>query len=241
MLLFLSTIGNLLGRGLKFLYRFCCTCSNGSQQSALIGLQPSSSTHDHHHHLHEDYQVHHIALNNINSCSHRLACNQSLANNTSTTNPAAIYLGSKNPTFSTFNPHPCSCELETEAKLCVDPIDHLCSDKLTTTYGGHSHLCGTTSTPTVTFDLEPSTFQDYKAHHSHPSLQPTIYGAATTTTTAEEDGGPRENVPLYFCFFLITIYIFWGAFMFYIWEGWSLLDGAYFCFVTLRFVSLEFM
>lgn len=209
MLLFLSTLGNLLGRGLKFLYNFCCTCSNNSP-SSLINL---NSSHDHHHHLHEDYQVHHIALNNINSSNrHLLACNPStLANN--------AYPINKN--YSTYNPH-CSCELEAETKLCVDPMDRLCSDKLTT-MPGHSHNC------TFINEIEPSLFykDNFAKAHSHPSLPASVY-----------EEGPRENVPFYFCFFLMMLYILWGAFMFYLWEGWSFLDGAYFSFVTLRYSNL---
>lgn len=208
MLLFLSTIGHLLGRGLKFLYGCCCACS------AEAG-NPLIDDHEHRHHLPADYQVHHIALNNIaNSSRPVVNCN----NSGTLLNHGGSYqlTTGKNsfaPLSSTYTAR-CSCELDAEGKLCPDPVitDHLSASP----YTGHSH--------TYLADPETSVFYS-KDHlgriHSHTSLY---------------EEGVRDTVPFYFCFLLIVVYILGGSILFYAWEGWSLLDGAYFCFVTLRCV-----
>lgn len=44
-------------------------------------------------------------------------------------------------------------------------------------------------------------------------------------------------VPIWLCVFLVVSYIFAGAFLFNVWEGWSFLDSAYFCFITLTTIG----
>ncbi|UXI14635.1 hypothetical protein NH340_JMT00578 [Sarcoptes scabiei] len=71
MLLFLSTIGNLLGRGLKYLYSLCCPCSNyPSKMNSPLNLRNNSDDHNdsghrQHHHLNDNFQVHQFAMNHI--------------------------------------------------------------------------------------------------------------------------------------------------------------------------------
>lgn len=44
-------------------------------------------------------------------------------------------------------------------------------------------------------------------------------------------------VPIWLCVFLVVSYIIAGAFLFSSWEGWSFLDSAYFCFITLTTIG----
>lgn len=49
---------------------------------------------------------------------------------------------------------------------------------------------------------------------------------------------PRSRpVPIWLCVFLVVSYIIAGAFIFHAWEQWSLLDSAYFCFITLTTIG----
>ncbi|RZC36748.1 uncharacterized protein BDFB_006922 [Asbolus verrucosus] len=46
-----------------------------------------------------------------------------------------------------------------------------------------------------------------------------------------------KPVPIWLCVFLVVSYIVAGAFLFTSWEGWQLLDAAYFCFITLTTIG----
>lgn len=49
---------------------------------------------------------------------------------------------------------------------------------------------------------------------------------------------PRSRpVPIWLCVFLVISYIVAGAFLFHDWEKWSVLDSAYFCFITLTTIG----
>ncbi|XP_070505687.1 uncharacterized protein [Chironomus tepperi] len=55
-----------------------------------------------------------------------------------------------------------------------------------------------------------------------------------------EDAPPMsyiKPVPIWLCVFLVVGYILGGAFLFRKWEGWDLLDAAYFCFITLTTIG----
>lgn len=218
MLLFLSTIGSLLGRGLKSLYRFCCNC-NTETHNSLVNVQGHEH---HHHHLHEDYQVHHIPLSSINGGGHLpVACEQSL--------PSDHTFPAKNVPLLNASYHPrCSyetefVELEAETKLCPDPIDHLCSDKGTHCGSAQPHCKYLTAGIEAFYKGESGKATHFQAASNSLQLPNSVYDEANC-----------ETVPFYFCFLLIVLYMLSGAFVFYVWEGWSILDGAYFCFVTLR-------
>lgn len=47
----------------------------------------------------------------------------------------------------------------------------------------------------------------------------------------------QENVPLVIVFLILLSYISFGTVIFAFWENWSLIDGAYFCFVTLSTIG----
>nr|CAD7402741.1 unnamed protein product [Timema poppensis] len=46
-----------------------------------------------------------------------------------------------------------------------------------------------------------------------------------------------KPVPIWLCVFLVVTYILCGAALFMRWEGWSFLDSAYFCFITLTTIG----
>lgn len=49
---------------------------------------------------------------------------------------------------------------------------------------------------------------------------------------------PKDRpVPIWLCVFLVISYILGGAALFHVWEGWSFLDSAYFCFITLTTIG----
>lgn len=61
---------------------------------------------------------------------------------------------------------------------------------------------------------------------------------------AEEDdedgpqfGEPMTQVPMLLIFFILLLYISLGTIIFAVWEDWSVIDGAYFCFVTLSTIG----
>uniref|UniRef100_T1GUZ8 Potassium channel domain-containing protein n=1 Tax=Megaselia scalaris TaxID=36166 RepID=T1GUZ8_MEGSC len=56
----------------------------------------------------------------------------------------------------------------------------------------------------------------------------------TGTRTATKN---HENVPLVIVFLILLSYISFGTVIFAFWENWSLIDGAYFCFVTLSTIG----
>lgn len=62
--------------------------------------------------------------------------------------------------------------------------------------------------------------------------------AAWDTVVDHPGGGIRVRpVPIWLCVFLVVSYIIAGAFMFSSTEGWSFLDSAYFCFITLTTIG----
>lgn len=45
------------------------------------------------------------------------------------------------------------------------------------------------------------------------------------------------QVPMLLIFFILLFYISLGTIIFAVWEDWSVIDGAYFCFVTLSTIG----
>lgn len=50
-------------------------------------------------------------------------------------------------------------------------------------------------------------------------------------------GSENQRVPMYMVLLLVTGYICGGAVLFSLWENWTFLNGAYFCFITLSTIG----
>lgn len=50
-------------------------------------------------------------------------------------------------------------------------------------------------------------------------------------------GADEPRVPMYMVLLLVTGYICGGAVLFSLWEKWTFLNGAYFCFITLSTIG----
>ncbi|UYV71599.1 KCNK18 [Cordylochernes scorpioides] len=71
--------------------------------------------------------------------------------------------------------------------------------------------------------------REYKGpalHENHIGISPVSTG-----------GMHKVTVPIPLCVLVILGYIAAGAVLFSFWEGWGLLDGSYFCFVTLSTIG----
>ena len=53
----------------------------------------------------------------------------------------------------------------------------------------------------------------------------------------EDDDYEKISVPLTVTMGVVTLYIFMGALLFGVWESWSVLKSAYFCFVTISTIG----
>lgn len=67
------------------------------------------------------------------------------------------------------------------------------------------------------------------------SLVPPPSPAANSTSRQHNEEADR--VPIWLVLLLVVGYIMGGALMFSLWEGWGLLNGAYFCFITLSTIG----
>ena len=54
---------------------------------------------------------------------------------------------------------------------------------------------------------------------------------------AERDDVANVSVPLTITILVVTFYIVVGGVMFHFFEGWQLIESAYFCFVTLATIG----
>ncbi|XP_059225079.1 TWiK family of potassium channels protein 12 [Stomoxys calcitrans] len=60
----------------------------------------------------------------------------------------------------------------------------------------------------------------------------------STEVEKEMKGNTDEiTVPLTVCIFIMISYILWGAILFARWEEWKILDGSYFCFISLSSIG----
>jgi Ion channel len=53
----------------------------------------------------------------------------------------------------------------------------------------------------------------------------------------DEDEGLKLSVPLTITIGMLAFYVFMGALLFGVWEGWDWLTGAYFCFITISTIG----
>ena len=56
-------------------------------------------------------------------------------------------------------------------------------------------------------------------------------------SSEEEINYMNMSVPISVCLMIIALYIYLGALLFSFWEGWDLLTGSYFCFITLSTIG----
>ncbi|EAT38577.1 AAEL009548-PA [Aedes aegypti] len=71
------------------------------------------------------------------------------------------------------------------------------------------------------------------------------FDTATITTSNVEDEIEEEitaetntvTVPITICIMIMIGYIFFGARLFADWENWDILDGSYFCFISLSSIG----
>lgn len=109
----------------------------------------------------------------------------------------------------------------------------------------------------IDFDENPITDDSTDPHHHHQitglhhqhSNQHDSYAnyhcsdcfnSANPTATAsntDDDYLHETQVPILVVFLILTSYICIGTVIFSIWENWSLVDSAYFCFVTLSTIG----
>lgn len=66
-----------------------------------------------------------------------------------------------------------------------------------------------------------------------PEVTPVVIERVYRDSMGNED----QRVPMYMVLMLVTGYICGGAVLFSLWENWSFLDGAYFCFITLSTIG----
>lgn len=296
MLLFLSTIGGLLGRCLKHLYQFCCVCSSNdlpppsvlTSTTATALLQQAHQQHQHQQaslsnyvhqqhqrHLasgivpqpqieqpqchtqqpiryhHDNYQVHSINMNNQGNNNG----NNNIGDHNCQMDPHHEHhhehlsnlvpnlLGFHSTAFQ-FDSATAAAELGTsttaETKLCnidLGPMDHIYHDNKSATYVGHLHTI-TSSAPFSCPGLETLAAASSPLPAAPlPCLEPNMLHRQHCHDALEAvpyESGSCDNIPFYFCFLLVLIYILSGAFIFHFWEGWSISEGVYFCFLTLR-------
>lgn len=62
-------------------------------------------------------------------------------------------------------------------------------------------------------------------------------GTPQTPMDEADEVPPSPQVPLLLILMILASYIALGTVIFSLWENWSLVDGAYFCFVTLSTIG----
>lgn len=55
--------------------------------------------------------------------------------------------------------------------------------------------------------------------------------------SGEESDKRMMEMPMALIFLILFCYIFLGTVIFIVWEDWSVIDGAYFCFITLSTIG----
>lgn len=83
------------------------------------------------------------------------------------------------------------------------------------------------------------------AIHRQAKLQPSYYNDDDSQygddwDFSSDQASRVKPVPIWLCVFLVVSYIIAGAFLFSDSEGWSFLDSAYFCFITLTTIGMDF-
>lgn len=69
------------------------------------------------------------------------------------------------------------------------------------------------------------------------AMDPELAGEDEDDEDGPPFGEPMTQVPMLLIFFILLFYISLGTIIFAVWEDWSVIDGAYFCFVTLSTIG----
>lgn len=69
------------------------------------------------------------------------------------------------------------------------------------------------------------------------AMDPELAGEDEDDEDGAPFGEPMTQVPMLLIFFILLFYISLGTIIFAVWEDWSVIDGAYFCFVTLSTIG----
>lgn len=96
-------------------------------------------------------------------------------------------------------------------------------------------MCSWLSTPSKQPLLQSSPSASLSAAStSAPPSQPEVAAPSPCSDASSEE---RTRVPVSLVLVVLSGYICLGAAVFAAWEDWSLLDGAYFCFITLSTIG----
>lgn len=251
MLVFLTSMGGFLARGFRCLYRQCTCSSDGSSTAASPSAEHPhhavhhSHAHNHMNNVHDHYHVHHIALNDMNAMNStgHVAAVHNVCNSNS--NPYGTMkqpcYGSASGCNSTAVPTQYVDGVET--KLCPTAVEvitepiHNCVGTL-----GRHHSHGTL----LRGDHHHHHPMDYVnatgavnalGQNSYHQQQPMAPPQQLAIAAPRPEARAEPQVPLLVCVMVVSVYVFLGALLFHSWEGWSLLDGAYFSFVTLSTIG----
>lgn len=85
----------------------------------------------------------------------------------------------------------------------------------------------------------------YKLKHLHPShpatdkhhTQDDFCDNHSLVSLSDSANSQIPQVPIIVVLFILIFYVCLGTVIFALWENWSLIDGAYFCFVTLTTIG----
>ncbi|EDS36513.1 conserved hypothetical protein [Culex quinquefasciatus] len=98
---------------------------------------------------------------------------------------------------------------------------------------------------TVLFGVSSTTASVLARGINQSELGDNGFDTATITTSNVEDDIEDEitaetqtvTVPITICIMIMIGYIFFGARLFADWENWDILDGSYFCFISLSSIG----
>lgn len=119
--------------------------------------------------------------------------------------------------------------LNQRSKRNTDSDDNLHNDDAT--HSGHHR--------TATRHQRINQLDDYNNYHCEDcrAMQTMQQLTITSATNNDDDFLYETQVPVLVVLLILISYICLGTVIFSIWENWSLVDGAYFCFVTLSTIG----
>ncbi|XP_075167411.1 uncharacterized protein LOC142239505 [Haematobia irritans] len=109
----------------------------------------------------------------------------------------------------------------------------------------HHHPAGTTSSSHQPHMPQQTDKHMHKHHHHHATNQDDVDcnslvsydGSASSSGACSTSSSQLPQVPMLVVLIILIFYVSLGTVIFALWENWSLIDGAYFCFVTLTTIG----